>query len=274
LAGQGIGLAGSNGINAPAGFQNAANIQGTVQNAGILGATGLATQAFGRAAQLGSGQAGASILDLLRQQAQPFENRAFNNLQSNLFSTGRIGSTGGGLQTEAFARGLGQADLSRQTQALGLEDQLLSSAFNRFGQTTGLANDLAGAGVQSQAFQSQFPRQLRDQDLQFALQALQGQGGLNSQALANFNAALAAGQAQSNAATGNASNIIDAAGNPAFGGTATTIGNALGGLASRLATCRRMVTTPAGRRAKGITHGRLRRLLRNHPAGHPGAARR
>lgn len=63
-------------------------------------------------------------LALLRQQAAPFEQQAYNANNQNLFATGRMGTTGGGLQTEAFARGLGQADLARQTAAQGQADQL------------------------------------------------------------------------------------------------------------------------------------------------------
>lgn len=63
-------------------------------------------------------------LDLLRTQAQPFEERAQNRLNQTLFGQGRLGTTGGALQTEAFARGLGQADLDRQLQALGRADTL------------------------------------------------------------------------------------------------------------------------------------------------------
>lgn len=63
-------------------------------------------------------------LNLLRQQAAPFEQRAYNSNNQNLFNTGRMGTTGGGIQTEAFARGLGQADLQRQLDAQGMGDQL------------------------------------------------------------------------------------------------------------------------------------------------------
>lgn len=163
---------------------------GALQNM-FGGAAGLAGDALGQAGALGSGgfqrglqdqlfgQAGAlagqtdfsslrdQTLNTLREQAAPFEQRAFSNLQDNQFATGRLGSSGGALQTEAFARGLGQADLSRQLQATGvaqqqqmqnanianmfgglgqnirgLEDNLLNNAFSRFGQTSGLAADL------------------------------------------------------------------------------------------------------------------------------------
>lgn len=106
-------------------------------------------------------------LALLRQQAAPEEERAMNALQQRQFGTGQLGTTGGALQTEAFARGLGQADLSRQlaaseegraaqTQAMNrlqgfnqgfinqgnLSDSLLNNAFSRFGQTQDLLGGL------------------------------------------------------------------------------------------------------------------------------------
>jgi hypothetical protein len=111
----------------------------------------------------------ASTLDTLRQQAQPFEERAFSSLQDNLFATGRMGTSGGGLQMESFARGLGQADLSRQLAAgqearaaqqnalgvgtglasqgsgiAGLQDSLLNNAFGRFGQSAEFSRALSG----------------------------------------------------------------------------------------------------------------------------------
>jgi len=145
-------------------FNQANNpFQAGLQNQLFQGAQGQ----FQDAAQ-GFDQYRQQTLDQLRQQAQPFEDRAFGNLQQNLFSTGRMGSTGGGLQTEAFARGLGQADLQRQLQAGGearnaqsqslsvgsglanqgssiqsLQDQLLNGAFNRFGQSSQFAQGLS-----------------------------------------------------------------------------------------------------------------------------------
>ena len=134
---------------------------------------GLQDQLFGGAGstlgRLGGGfdDIRGSTLDLLRRQAQPFEERAFGNLQENQFATGQLGSSGGGLQTEAFARGLGQADLSRQLaagdearnvqnsfqqllaqqlgggQALrGQESDLLQQAFGQFAGSQGLASQL------------------------------------------------------------------------------------------------------------------------------------
>jgi hypothetical protein len=136
-------------------------------------APGLQSLAFNGAAQnlgdaaRGFGDVRDSTLANLRSQAQPFEDRAYDKLNNDLFSTGRLGSSGGALQTEAFARGLGQADTERQLQAnnearltqqnalgvgqglagvgsgvAGLDDSLLQNAFGRFSQTAGLASDL------------------------------------------------------------------------------------------------------------------------------------
>jgi hypothetical protein len=69
-------------------------------------------------------QVAAQRLGLLREQAAPFENRAYNSMQNKLFSQGRLGSTGGGRDIEAFARGLGQADTSRQLDSMGFAEQL------------------------------------------------------------------------------------------------------------------------------------------------------
>ena len=80
---------------------------------------GLLGDAFGLAGQLGGNfnEVRDQTLQALRASAQPFEQRQFQDLQQNLFNTGQLGTTGGSLQTEAFARGLGQADLQRQLVA-------------------------------------------------------------------------------------------------------------------------------------------------------------
>ena len=163
-----------------AGLQEAIGGNLGIAQQGIFSALGgvapeLADQAFGLSGNFLSELAGGSeaarsrTLGLLRDQAQPFEERAFQDLQQNLFSTGRLGTSGGALQTEAFARGLGQADLDRQLVAnqegrnfqqnafnlgsglfnLGaaetsLSDQLLGNAFGRFGNFAGLAADVEG----------------------------------------------------------------------------------------------------------------------------------
>lgn len=214
------------------------NLQGRTQ--GALGLAGLQLGAAGQDAialnpfgNLAFGVAGQQLgdignfedvrsrqLDLLRQQAAPFEDRAFTGLLDNQFATGRLGSSGGALQTEAFARGLGQADLARQLAASdearsfqqnalglaqgafglgagqrGLSDSLLSSAFGNFGNLAGLSADIENSRFsQASSAQTNFFNQLGllGQN-QTAL--AQANLGLQSGGFQNFLAALSAGQA-------------------------------------------------------------------------------
>lgn len=225
-----------------------------------------AASVFGNAnAQLGSlgqtyDQAFGNTLNTLREQARPQEDRAFAGLTDNLFATGRLGSTGGALQTEAFARGLGQADLSRQLAAgqegrlaqqnalglgqglfgvgasgMNLQDQLMNSAFSRFGQTAQLAGDLNQARFARSMYgnelgysraQNMLGTQINLQQLPAALDAarlgnvnsaLQGQSGIQSQLLQMFGAGLSAEQAAANARIGAGSNMAQIVGSPSFG---------------------------------------------------------
>lgn len=141
-------------------------------------------------------QARQRQLDLLRQAAAPEEQRQLQSFRENLFATGRGATTGGAQLAEAFARGLGQADVQRQlaasqegraaqSQALsraqgltglygtttGLEENLLQGAFGRFAQTQQL---LGGLGA------TQFQRGLGLNELAYsrAQQNLQTQMGL------------------------------------------------------------------------------------------------
>jgi hypothetical protein len=93
----------------------------------------------------------AQRLALLREQAAPFEQRAFNGLNQNLFNTGRMGSSGGALQTEAFARGLGQADTSRQLDSQGFAEQLYGRDLQ-----AALARNQMGAGLMGQGMNGLF----------------------------------------------------------------------------------------------------------------------
>jgi hypothetical protein len=129
----------------------------------LFGGAGASAERLGR----GFDASRDDTLALLRQQAAPFEQRAFQGLQDTQFATGQLGSSGGALQTEAFARGLSQADLDRQLAASGearaeqsslldllggqleggaglrgMEADLLQQAFSQFAGTQGLAADL------------------------------------------------------------------------------------------------------------------------------------
>ena len=138
-----------------------------LQDAAFAGANSLIDNAA-----TSSQDASAEALQLLRDQARLSEDRQFQDLQENLFATGRLGTSGGALQTEAFARGLAEADNDRQILALqegrnagtfdlnqaaglagvgsdqaALEDQLLNSAFNRFSTTTANGINLSDTAV-------------------------------------------------------------------------------------------------------------------------------
>lgn len=90
-----------------------------------------------------------NTLSNLREQAGVQNSRAFSGLQDNLFATGRMGTSGGALQTEAFARGLAQADagyqLQAQQQAIAAQQQqqsLLNDAFGQWSQTSSMLGDI------------------------------------------------------------------------------------------------------------------------------------
>lgn len=187
---------------------------------------GIGNQAFGMVGgQLGQlnsfDQQG--VLDLMRQQAAPFEDRAFTGMLDNQFATGRLGSTGGALQTEAFARGLGQADTARQLQSFqesrnfqnqvmgnasnlfglggaqrGLSDSLLNSAFGNFGNLAGLSADIEQSRFgQASGAQTNFFNQL-GQLAQNQTGLAQSQQGFDQAGFGNFLRALTAGQGISN----------------------------------------------------------------------------
>lgn len=281
----GADLAGLDAISSQLGSEFGANIgdlagarnpfQAALQNA-LFGGANQQAQLAGT----GFGDVRADTLATLREQARPFEERQLAQLQNQQFAQGRLGTTGGALQTEAFARGLGQADLDRQLRAtqearatqaqalqsaLGLsqagggvrslQDDLLNSAFGRFAQTAQLGEGLdrtrfgrvlglnelgfnrAQAELANQIRNAQLIPQLQGQRLGLGLQALQGQAGLQSQALEGFQAALALAQARANAEVGAGSNIAQIAGSRNFnsGGGAELGAQVLAGMAGRLA---------------------------------------
>lgn len=144
-------------------------------------------------------------LALLREQAAPFEQRAFNANNQNLFSTGRMGTSGGGMQTEAFARGLAQADTGRQLDSQSFAEQLYGRDLNASLQRNstglgllGLSNNLFGSA--GSAYGSQFGGATQFNDLgnaraQQRLQNAQGMFGFgNSLASQDFQTGTAAMQ--------------------------------------------------------------------------------
>lgn len=94
-------------------------------------------------------------LGLLRQQAQPFEDRASDAFLGRQQAMGRMDTTGGARDTEAFARGLSQADTTRQLDAMNLSEALYgrdqSAGLNAMG--TGMQGLISGYGTQGQVGQ-------------------------------------------------------------------------------------------------------------------------
>ena len=102
----------------------------------------------------------AQALDLMRQQAQPEIDRGWAKHNDNLFATGRLGTSGGALQTEALAKAQMSADRDMQLaamqegrnaanaqlqQALGIggqADSMMGNALNRFTGISQLNNAL------------------------------------------------------------------------------------------------------------------------------------
>lgn len=226
--------------------------------------TGAANQAA--LASQGFNDVQASTLATLRQQAQPFEQRQFQGLQNNLFATGRLGTSGGGLQTEAFARGLGQADLQRQLsasnearltqqQALGqaqglsgIGSGLLNDAFNQFGQAQNMFSNslqqrfgnaaLSNAQNFNQSTQSinnaMAPQGLQSAQLQNLIASINASGGLQQQGLNLFNSGLNAQQISANARLGQQSNAVSAAQNPNIGAGNDALGQIFSGIGQRI----------------------------------------
>lgn len=177
-------------------------------------------------------------LGTLRQNADVNNQRNFASLQDNLFATGRMGSSGGALQTEAFARGLAQSDAGLQMQAHDMSRGLLNDAFGRFTQSAGIAQDLNTERFARSMYGDQrgygraqdwlgtnvslagLPSQLQGSQLQNVLSALQGQAGIQQQGLSLFGAGLSAEQAAANARIGAGSNMANIVGSANFGAPA------------------------------------------------------
>lgn len=168
----------------------------------------------------------------LTAQAKPWEDAQTAALQDSQFGKGQTGTSGGALQTQAFAQGLGTADLQRQitAQQMGQQQQaqavsnagslsgagnaLLSNAFNNFN-TTGAS----GANVNSAAFgqgntnvgtQSQLatlPSYLQSLFLGNSASALGQQAGIQTQAGNLYSLGLGTNSANGNLLAGAAGQL-------------------------------------------------------------------
>ena len=91
-------------------------------------------------------------LEMLRAQAQPYEQQITNSVNSNLFSRGRLGAEDSttGLAYRELAKGLSLADLGRQETALRFGEEQTQNIFDR----ARLSGDLASL-LQNRAFAPQ-----------------------------------------------------------------------------------------------------------------------
>jgi len=111
---------------------------------------GMGRNAFGERPQSYQSVADQQLAQM-RAASAPFEQRAGEGLQQNLFSTGRLGTTGGGMNVEAFARGLGQADTQRVLDSQGFAEQLYGRD-----QQAALQRNNMGAGMMANGMNGMF----------------------------------------------------------------------------------------------------------------------
>lgn len=158
-------------------------LQDLFTSAGTKAATSLSTGA-------GATDAFNSTLSALRARSADAEARATAENFARQQRTGQLGTTGGALQTEAFAKGLGMADLERQLAA-GAESRAAGNY--DLGIATGANANQANLATQGQ--------QSIAQQLQTALQALTGSTAISDEARKDMQLAIGANQS-SNAALG------------------------------------------------------------------------
>lgn len=142
-------------------------------------------------------------LDLMRQQAAPYEQQQTNGLFQKLQSMGRLNSTPGGRDIAAFSEGLGRADTARQLGAMdfaqGLrssDQQLGANLFNtgagNYLQGLGLAGNLAGNYNSNNLARDQYSLGANQFNSNLGLQAALANQGVNTQYdMANQNALMA-----------------------------------------------------------------------------------
>jgi hypothetical protein len=111
---------------------------------------------LGQSAQeLGAGQ-----LDIARQIAAPGEQKARVANQQNLFSQGRMGTTGGAGQTQALAEAQSMADLQRQQMAFNQGQSVRQQALGQLGQNLGQMEQLTQGAYGREMGQQGFNNQL------------------------------------------------------------------------------------------------------------------
>lgn len=167
----------------------------------------------------------ARAYDLLTRQAQPQEQAALESFKTGLRNTGRgavtgaagnEASIGGGRLAAAFAQGQSRADLDRQLAAqqygertARLEEDLVSSAFRRFSDTTSTVGNLG----QSYANTLRLPTGFAADQLGLGTSVAGIFGNLAQTAQSQFNPLFNLMSGRSNALLGQASGVAGIAPN-------------------------------------------------------------
>lgn len=86
---------------------------------------------------------GNHMYQLLRAQAQPGQDQAYNDLQQKLYSQGRLGTSGGGTEFKGFFDSANQADTGRQIAGAQFGAQYQNQLQQQFGAATTAAQNTA-----------------------------------------------------------------------------------------------------------------------------------
>jgi hypothetical protein len=141
-----------------------------------------------------------STLGRLRQEAAPEEERMSQAHNQRLFSMGQLGTTGGAMQTEAFAKGLGQADIGRQLAAGGEARAASQDVMGRFSKLFGGGMEMADLDEQRegnqydrtwQRFQDtvgmqELPSRINSSRMNVVNSMMQGAQGINDMGMSVF----------------------------------------------------------------------------------------
>jgi hypothetical protein len=168
-----------------------------------------------------------STLGRLRAEAAPEEERLTQAHNQRLFNTGQGGTTGGAMQTEAFAKGLGQADIGRQLAAGGEARAASQDVMGRFAKLFQGGMDIADlnedreASMYDRTWQrfkdtvglAELPSSLNSSRLNIVNSLMQGAQGIQDMGMGVFDMGNALLTGKRNALTGQANQFMNASRN-------------------------------------------------------------
>jgi hypothetical protein len=131
---------------------------GSVNTSGLDPQVAQALKEYGLGGMGSAGDLEAQRLAQMREQAAPYEQQAFNRINQNLFTRGRLGGedTTTGEAYRSFSRGLSEADTARQIAAgdyaQSAQEQRFRQGYDALGllenmRTGGTNRQVAGAGA-------------------------------------------------------------------------------------------------------------------------------